>query len=83
MSHFARNPIFGVSDQVRYPTQTTKEDDSRGLKSRIIKEEEVLFNLCSKYKGTDQLCGNHVADLRLCFCICKKQVFSRGSSCES
>ena len=36
-----------------------------------------LQYLCSENKGADQLRGsNRAADLRLCFCICKKkQVF--------
>ena len=34
-----------------------------------------LYHLCNKNKGADQLCGNHAADLRLCFCINKKQIF--------
>ena len=32
--------------------------------------------LCSKNKDADQLPGYHAAHLRLCFRICKKQVFS-------
>ena len=32
------------------------------------------------YKGADQLRCYHTADLHLCLCICKKQVFSCGSS---
>ena len=37
--------------------------------------------LCSKNKGADKLRGYREADLRLCFRICKKPVFSqRGSS---
>ena len=31
---------------------------------------------CSKNKGADQLRGYREADLRLCFRICKKPVFS-------
>ena len=31
-------------------------------------------------KGADQLHGNREADLRLCFRICKKPVFSRRGS---
>ena len=30
----------------------------------------------SEKKDTDQLCGYRTPDLRLCFCICKKQLFS-------
>ena len=40
------------------------------------KEVEGLYSLCSENKGDDQLCGYRTADLRLCFCICKKHVFS-------
>ena len=41
---------------------------------------EGLFYLCSENKGADQLRGYREADLRLCFRICKKLVFSRRSS---
>ena len=55
---------------------------ARGLKFRIY-EEEVLYYPCSENKGADQLPSNREADLRLCFRICKKQVFSRSGSYES
>ena len=48
---------------------------TRGLKFGILKVEG-LYYLCSKTKGADQLRGYREADLRLCFCICKKPVFS-------
>ena len=48
---------------------------ARGLKF-LIKEVEDLYFLCSENKGADQLCGYSAADLRLCFCLCKRQVFS-------
>ena len=48
---------------------------ARGLKFRI-KEGEVLFYPCSENKGADQLRGHREADLRLCFRIGKKLVFS-------
>ena len=51
----------------------------RGLKFRI-KEEEGLYYLCSENKGADQLRGYREADLRLCFRISKKPVFSRRGS---
>ena len=52
---------------------------ARSLKFRIY-EVEGLYYLCSENKGTDQLRGYRDADLRLCFRICKKPVFSgRGS----
>ena len=52
---------------------------ARGLKFRI-KKVEGLYYPCSENKGADQLRGYREADLRLCFRICKKPVFSgRGS----
>ena len=48
---------------------------ARGLKFRIY-EVEGLYYLCSENKGADQLRGDREADLRLCFRICKKNVFS-------
>ena len=53
---------------------------ARGLKFRIL-EEERLYYPCSENKGADQLRGYRKADLRLCFRICKKPVFSRRGSC--
>ena len=52
---------------------------ARDLKFRIL-EVEVLYYPCSENKGADQLCGYREADLRLCFRICKKPVFSRCGS---
>ena len=52
---------------------------ARGLKFRIKIEEELHY-LCSENKGADQLRGYREADLRLCFRICKKPVFSRRGS---
>ena len=36
-----------------------------------------MYYQCSENKSADQLWGYHEADLRLCFHICKKQVFLR------
>ena len=38
--------------------------------------------MCSENKGADQLRGYREADLRLCFHICKKPVFSQRGSYE-
>ena len=48
---------------------------AKGLKFWIYEEEE-LYYLRSENKGADQLHSNCAADLRLCFRICKKPVFS-------
>ena len=52
---------------------------ARGLKFRT-KIEEGLYFPCSENKGADQLRGYREADLRLCFRICKKPVFSQRGS---
>ena len=52
---------------------------ARDLKFRI-EEEEVLYYQSSENKGADQLRAYREADLRLCFRICKKQVFSQHGS---
>ena len=41
-----------------------------------IVEEEGLYNPCGENKGTDQLHDYRKADLRPCFRMCKKPVFS-------
>ena len=46
------------------PVQSQKK--ARSLKSGI-KEEELLYHLCSENKGADQLRSYCEADLRLCF----------------
>ena len=48
---------------------------ARSLKFRIY-VVEGLYYLYSENKGADQLHGYREADLRLCFCICKKPFFS-------
>ena len=45
-----------------------------------IKKVEGLSYLCSENKGAEQLRGYREADLRLCFRLCKKPVFSRRGS---
>ena len=68
-----RKPVFGVSDQVRHSLGCTAQKMARDLKFRI---KEVGEYLCSENKVADQLCDYRTADLRLCFRICKKAVFS-------
>ena len=62
---------------------------ARGLKFQML-EVEGLYYLCSKDKGADQLRDYptadlhdyHAAELRLCFGIYTKQVYSWCSSYE-
>ena len=39
-----------------------------------------MYYLCSENKGADQLRGYREVDLRLCYHICKRPVFSRRGS---
>ena len=72
-----RKPVFG------FPTRS---DANRAVDSHrrwldsvlkfLISEVMGLYHLCSENKGADQLRNYCAADLQLCFCICKRQVFS-------
>ena len=52
---------------------------ARGLKFRIYKVEG-LYYLSSENKGADQLRGHCEADLRLCFRIYAKCLFSHDAT---
>ena len=67
-----RKPVFGISNQVRHNRTVWPQKMARGSKYRIL-EVEGSFYLCSEIKGAGQLCGCRVADLRLCFRICKNR----------
>ena len=75
MSLVLRKPVFGVSDQVRHKPDCTATEDGQRL--GIVEE---LYYPYSENKGADQLRGYREADLRLCFRICKKPVFSQRGS---
>ena len=75
-----RKPVFGVSNQAPYKPGCTTTQDGKRLEISYI-ESRGIYYPCSENKGADQLCGYREADLRLCFRICKKLVFSwRGSN---
>ena len=74
-----RKPVFGISTRSDTNRAVQSLKMVRGLKFRI-KIEEGLHYPCSENKGTDQLRGHREADLRLCFRICKKPVFSQRGS---
>ena len=68
MSLVVRKPVFWVSDQVRHkPGCTTTEDSKRLEISDLDRRGIVLPMQRKRYRE---------ADLRLCFRICKKPVFS-------
>ena len=79
MSRDARNPVFGVSDQVDINRCVQSQKRARSLKFRIYVEEELYYP-SSENKGADQLRGYREADLRLCFRLGKNPVFSRCGS---
>ena len=82
LSLIVRKPVFGVFDQVPHkPGCTITEDDKRLEISDLGKGG--LFYPYRENKGADQLRCNREADLsdlRLCFRIYKKPVFSRCGS---
>ena len=67
---------------------STRSDTNQAVQSKKmtrclkfgIKKVEGSYYICSENKGADQLRGYREADLRLCFRICKKPVFSRRGS---
>ena len=75
LSLLVRKPVFGCPTRSDTNRAVQSQKMARGLKL-CIKEEEELYYLCSENKGADQLHGYREADLRLCFRICKKPVFS-------
>ena len=70
-----RKLVFGVSDPAYTDRAVYSQNMARGSKFRNY-EVERSYCLCSENKGADQLRSYCTADLWLCFCICKKQVFS-------
>ena len=70
-----RKPVFGFPTLSDTNQAVQSKNMPRCLKFRI-KEEEGLYYPCSENKGADQFRGYREADLRLCFRICKKPVFS-------
>ena len=79
MSLVVRKPVFGFPTRSHTNQAVHLQKMVRGLKFRI-KEVEGLYYLFSENKGTDQLRGYREADLRLCFRICIKPVFSQRGS---
>ena len=74
-----RKPTFWFPTWSNINQAVQLQKMARGLKFRIWKVEG-LYYLCSENKDADQLRGLREADLRLCFRICKKPVFSRRGS---
>ena len=85
-----RKPVFGVSDQVRHKPSCTTTEDSKKLEILVLGRRGIVLSVaktkalisCAFFRTAD-LRGYRTADLRLCFCICKKPVFSQRGSFES
>ena len=75
MSQDARKPVFGFPTKFDTNLAVQPQKMLKGLKFRFWEVEGVYYT-CSGNKGADQLRGYREADLRLCFHICKKLVFS-------
>ena len=69
-----RKPVFGFPTRSDTNRAVQLQKMARGLKFRI-QEVKGLYYPCSENKDADQLCYRE-ADLRLCFRLCKKSVFS-------
>ena len=74
-----RKPVLGVSDQVRYKPGLTATEDGQRLEISDLGSRAIVLSMWRKQRR-DQLHGYRKADLRLCFRICKKSVFSRRGS---
>ena len=70
-----RKPVFGVSTRSDTNRAVQSQKMARGLKFRTWVEERLYYPY-SENKGADQLRSYRAADLRLCFRICTKPVFS-------
>ena len=77
-----RKPTFWFPTRSHTTRAVQSLNIARGLKFRI-QEVEGLYYPFSENKGPDQLRCHRKADLRLCFRICKKPVFSRHGSNNS
>ena len=75
MSLVVRNRSWGLPTRSDTNRAVQPQKMAIGLKFRIYIEEGSLYP-CSENKGADQLRSYCAADLRLCFRICKKPVFS-------
>ena len=75
-----RKPVFGGSNQVRHKPGCAITEDAWRLGISNLGRKGLLYYPCSENKGADQLHGDREADLRLCFGICKKPVFSQRGS---
>ena len=80
-----RGNIYVFGFPTRSDTNRAVQPQKMATGSKFLNlEVEGMYYPCSENKGADQLHGYHAADLRLCFHICKKQVFSScGSSQKS
>ena len=70
-----RNRSSGFPTRSHTNRAVLSQKMARDLKFRMYVVEGLYYPY-SENKGADQLCGYREADLRLCFRICKKLVFS-------
>ena len=79
MSPGVRKPTIWILTRSDTSRAVQPQNMARSLKFCILKVDRLYYP-CSENKGADQLLGNREADLRLCFRICKKPVFSQRRS---
>ena len=74
MSSVTRNFASELTTRSNARRAIRQQKMARGLKFRILKVNGYYY-LCSEKETVDQLRSYRAADLRLCFLICKKQLF--------
>ena len=84
MSHNARNPVFGVSDQVRHKPGCTITEDGKRLEILDLRRRGIVLSIyVAKTKALISFAftANLIpASFFFFFCIWKKPVFSRRGS---
>ena len=71
-----RNPVFGVSDQVRHKPDCTATEVGYRLEISDLESSEIVLSTCTLYVAKTQVLISFMSDLHLCFRICKRLVFS-------
>ena len=82
MSSVARKLSSELSTRSNAKGNVRQQKMARGLKFRILKVNGYYF-LCSEKEVGDQLRCYRTADLRLCFRICKKQLFYNSAQIKA
>ena len=78
MSLVMRKPVFRISDQISHKTSSTFTEGGQRLEISDLGSRGIDY-LCRENKGADQLRSYCAVDLRLCFPIYAKSLFSHDA----